>query len=145
MLNKSRRYIFPIVIVALAAAVSWWSSRLDSRVSTHVMDEVTKLVPKFHKSPSIITEVVVDPILEPLVAKSLQLVYDNSITSDSDYSVVVTSGDNEDYGDGTATHVAVFKINKKPIAGLRVICLSNTDPVLIAGVFPGNTEDVNTK
>jgi hypothetical protein len=109
------------------------------------MDEVTKLVPKFHKSPSIITEVVVDPILEPLVAKSLQLVYDNSITSDSDYSVVVTSGDNEDYGDGTATHVAVFKINKKPIAGLRVICLSNTDPVLIAGVFPGNTEDVNTK
>ena len=145
MQNKLGRYLFPIGIVAFAAGISWWSSQAESRVSAHVMDEVTKLVPGFHKSPSIISGVVVDPVLEPLLAKSLQLVYENSITNDSKYSVVVTTGDNDEYGDGTATHVAVYKINKKAIAGLRVICLSNTDPLLIAGVFPSESEEVDTK
>jgi hypothetical protein len=48
---------------------------------------------------------------------------------------VVTDGDDDEYGDGTATHVAVFHINEEKIAGLRIICNSDTGPLVIAGAW----------
>ena len=144
-LNKARRYFVAVVIVVFAAGVAWWSSRTEARVSTHIKEEVSKLVPRFPSSPSIISSVVIDPVLEPLLATYLEFVYINSIDNNVGYDVVVTSGDNEEYGDGTATHIAVFQINKKSVAGLRIICSSDTDPLKIAGIFPSDWLEAEAK
>ena len=59
--------------------------------------------------------------------------------------VVVTDGDSLTYGDGSATHVALLEVDHEPIAGLRIICVSETDPLIIAGVFPGSLEEANAQ
>ena len=94
-----------------------------------------KLIPRFHLDPSTIHSLVVDPVLESLLATSLQLVYTESIEHNLEFVVVVRRGDDDVYGDGTATHVATIRVNKKPIAGLRIICSSDTGPLRIAGVW----------
>ena len=114
-MNNIRRYIGLILILAFAGGISWWSAERESSVSSHVQHEVVKLI--------------------PTLANSLSVVYLKSKEFGGDYAVIVTSGDNDKYGDGTATHVAVFQINEEEVAGLRIICNSDTGPLLIAGAW----------
>ena len=120
-----------------AAAISWWSAKKDAGVVHHVQNEVTKLVPLFVSDPTSLNGFVVDPVLEPLLTSSLERLLTESAQQHQDIVVVVTDGDDESYGDGTATHVALLRVNDQPVAGLRIICSSETDSLLIAGVFTG--------
>ncbi len=133
--NNIRRYIGLILILAFAGGISWWSAERESSVSSHVQHEVVKLIPLFHVDPSFINNIIIDPIIKPTLANSLSVVYLKSKEFGGDYAVIVTSGDNDKYGDGTATHVAVFQINEEEVAGLRIICNSDTGPLLIAGAW----------
>ena len=135
VVNNKRQGIFICITLVVAAAIAWWSGHEESKVSTHVQEEVVKLVPLFHNNPNVAEDFVVDPILETTLVHSLEEVYSRALGFNGNYDVVVTRGDNELYGDGTATHVAVFQINQKPVAGLRIICSSTTESVLVAGVW----------
>ena len=134
-MNNIRRYVGLVLILAFAGSVSWWSAERESSVSSHVQHEVVKLIPLFHVDPSFINDMILDPIIKPTLANSLSAVYLKSKEFEGDFNVIVTSGDNDKYGDGTATHVAVFQINEKDVAGLRIICNSDTGPLLIAGAW----------
>ena len=144
LLHNTRRYIFLALILVVAGGVSWWSARSETGVAYHIQTEVTKLVPRFVSNPSSIKRFIVDPILEPILASSLQDVVYESTKLNQSFVVVVTSGDDVSYGDGTATHVAVLEVNHHPIAGLRIICETETDPLLIAGVFSKSFQGANT-
>jgi len=133
--NNKRQIIFVCVTLVAAAAVAWWSGYKESSVSSYVQTEVVKLVPLFHNNPDLAEEFVVDPILQSTLVRSLDTVYEKSMGFNGKFEVLVTSGDNELYGDGTATHVAVFQINHEPVAGLRIICPSSSDSVLVAGAW----------
>ena len=93
-----------------------------------------KLVPQYQTNPSIIRALVVNPVLEPMLASSLSYIYEESVDN-HEVRVVVTRGDNKQFGDGTATHVAMFQVDNTPVAGLRIICKHDGDPLLIAGIF----------
>jgi len=136
-----RRIITIVLILAMAGFVSWWSARNDGRVISHVQDEVTKLVPLFVLDPASIQKFVLDPILEPILAASLRDVVLESEQQHQKIVVIVTDGDDASFGDGTATHVALLQVDHQPITGLRIICISETDPLLIAGVFSGVTPE----
>jgi|TARA_Y100000294_G_scaffold141292_1_gene135235 hypothetical protein len=135
MLSKSRPFIGVILILVVAAGVAWWSSKAEAKITNHIHKEVTKLVPLFMNNPSAIDKFVVNDVLQSTLERSLKQVCEMSAEGGGGFSVVVTNGDTEEYGDGTATHVAVFQINSKPVAGLRIICSSQTDPLLIAGAW----------
>jgi hypothetical protein len=130
-----RRWAGLGIILIFAAGISWWSAKEESKVSIHVQQEVVRLVPLFQSDPSCLSSIVEYAVLEPTLANSLEMVYEKSIALGGGVAVVVTSGDNEEYGDGTATHVAVFKVNKEELASLRIICHSDTDPLLITGAW----------
>lgn len=136
-MSNKRRYIPAIVTIFFASGIAWWSSHAASSVSKHVQNEVSKLVPRFHSDPATIRPLVLDPALEPSLASSLAQLYEKSIEHQG-FRVVVTRGDNKEFGDGTATHVAVFQIDETPVTGLRIICRKEGDPLLIAGVFSGS-------
>ncbi len=123
--------------------VSWWSARNEAQVVHHIQNEVAKLVPKFISDPTSIESIVVDPILEPILASTLQQAFSTSSELHQKIVVTVVDGDDSLYGDGSATHVAFLQINEQPIAGLRIICKSTSDPLLIAGVFTGDVQVVN--
>ena len=139
-----RRYVSIILILCVAGFVSWWSAKNESGVTHHIKNEVTKLVPLFALDPNSIDAVVVDPILRPILASSLQHAISESSKQDLDIVVVVTCGDSDLCGDGSATHVATLSVDHHSVVGLRIICLSKTDPVLIAGVFSDPIDVVGT-
>lgn len=145
MLNNMRRYIFLVIILAFAGSISWWSARSEAKVTQHIQMEVTRLLPRFVSDPASIQRFVVDPILEPILASTLQSIVLESEKLNQSLVVVVKSGDDVSFGDGTATHVALLEIDHHPIAGLRIICESETDPLLIAGVFSEFQQGVNTR
>jgi hypothetical protein len=130
-----RRYISLLIVLVCAGSISWWSAKKETGVAHHIQDEVTKLVPLFVSDPDSIDRFVIDPILKPILTSSLQLAVSGSEQQHQDIVVIVTDGDDDSYGDGTATHVATLQINHQPVAGLRIICSSETDSLLIAGVF----------
>ncbi|MBC8309838.1 MAG: hypothetical protein H8E83_04910 [Planctomycetes bacterium] len=138
-----RRYISLFVILSVAGLVSWWSAKSEAGVSHHIHAEVTKLVPLFAEDPSSINGFVVDPTLQPILATSLQQAITESRQLHRDIVVVVTGGDHESFGDGTATHVAVLSVDHHSVVGLRIVCSSKTDPVLIAGVFSNQTNRID--
>ncbi len=144
-MNNIRRYIFLLLILAFAGFISWWSARSESRVVHHIQEEVDKLVPRFIVDPTSLQQLVVDPIIEPTLALSLQHVVLTSNQKNKEIVVVVTDGDDLVYGDGSATHVALLEVDHQPIAGLRIICDSETDSLVIAGVFPGSIQKANTR
>ncbi len=129
-----RKYAGTILILIVAAGFAWWSARAESRVSNHVQQEVERLVPLFQQDPTVINAIVANTILYPTLADSLEQVWTQS-SEDVGFRVVVTRGDDEQHGDGTATHVALFQIDTETVAGLRIICLSDTDPLLITGAW----------
>jgi hypothetical protein len=134
-MNNKKQYVFALIIIVFACGVSWWSSKNRSSVSNHIEEEVTRLVPRFVSDPTSIRGLVVDPVLEPILASSLQNVILETSRQNKSYVVVVLNGDDKSFGDGTATHVARVNVSHRPIVALRIICTSETDPLLIAGVF----------
>ena len=135
MPSNMRRYVGALIILIIAAGFSWWSAKAESRVTIHVQEEVIKLLPLYQNNPKSIDSFVVDSILRSTLINSLEEVRLKSSEHGGNLSVVVTVGDDKEFGDGTATHVAVFQINNEPIAGLRIICSSDSDPLLISGAW----------
>ena len=133
-MNKTRNYIPTFLIIIVGASIAWWSSHTASSMSKHIQNEVAKLVPQYHVNPSVIRPLLVDPILEPMLASSLSYIYEER-KDNHEIQIVVTRGDNKEFGDGTATHVAVFQVDHKPVTGLRIICENDGDPLRIAGIF----------
>ena len=133
IMSRFRNYLFPLATIVIASSIAWWSSSATTRVTTHIRDEVKKLIPQYQASPSAINSMLVDPILKPSLKSSLSYIYKKSTESQA-FSVVVSCGDSEEYGDGTATHVAVLCLNNKPVTSLRIICENENAPLKIAGV-----------
>ena len=135
MLSHFRKWVFTAITLIIACVVAWWASYTEARVSNHVRHEVTKLVPRAHANPAIVEEFIVNPILKQPLQLSLEYVYHNTLETDAEFQVIVTSGDDEVFGDGLATHVALIEVNHQPIAKYRVICDSENAQVRIAGII----------
>ena len=135
MQNNIRKYASTIFILIVAAGFAWWSGRVESRVANHVQEEVVQLVPLFQNDPTIINDIVTNSIIQPTLADSLKAVFLRSAEQGECFEVIVTKGDDTVYGDGSATHVAVFQVNTETVAGLRIICFTDTDPLLITGAW----------
>ena len=133
-MNNTRNYIPSLIIIIVGASIAWWSSHTASSTTKHIQAEVTKLVSQYHVNPSVVLPLLVDPVLEPSLASSLSYLYNKGVDNHP-YRVVVTRGDDKAFGDGTATHVAMFQLDNTPVTGLRIICADDGDPLRIAGIF----------
>ena len=89
IVNNIKRFLFLALILLFAGGVSWWSAKSESRVVHHIQEEIDKLVPRFIADPTSLQGLVVDPILEPALALSLQHVVLTSTQKDKKIVVVV--------------------------------------------------------
>ena len=133
-MNSTRNYNPSLIIIIVGASIAWWSSHTASSMSKYIQNEVSKLIPQYLSNWSVIRPLLVDQILDPMLASSLSYIYEEA-RGNHEYRVVVTRGDNKEFGDGTATHVAMFQVDQTPVAGLRIICENDGDPLRIAGIF----------
>ena len=134
MINKTR-WTMPIIILVAAATVAWWSARVSSAVEQHVRDEVLQLIPQIQSNPEIVSEFVVNPVLLEPVSKTFSDI-SRVWSGDKKYlRVTVSTGDDPNYGEGTATHVAIVSIGERARFGLRILCDSRDSPIFIAGIW----------
>jgi hypothetical protein len=94
-------------------------------------------VPLYKEHPELLQEYVADPVLEPILASTLKHVLSYANKHNNSIDVVVRTGDSSIYGDGSATHVVLFEVEDTVVGGLRIVCLSEKEPMVVAGVFPG--------
>jgi hypothetical protein len=138
--SKAKRFIWICVVLLFAGSISWWSSKNESGVAYHIQEEVLRLVPRFAENPNIIEAVVVDPLLQSILATTLQKALRRADAQGLSIVVVVSDGDSDFYGDGTATHVASLEVGQQVIGGLRIVCMGKEEPLRIAGVFTGSEQ-----
>ena len=136
-MSNFRRCIWIGVVLLFAGTVSWWSARNEASIANHVQAAVSKLVPEFAENPKSLRGIVLDPILEPMLASTLQEVLDCSVAQNELVVVIVRGGDSVLFGDGSATHVALLEVDHQIVGGLRIVCSSQNEPLIIAGVFSG--------
>jgi hypothetical protein len=129
------RWVLPAIILLAGATISWWSARTASAVEQHIRNEVIELIPLVHENPNIIEQVVINPVLCTPISTSLAAVSLEWTSNKNGFSVTVTTGDDPNYGDGSATHVALVGVGGRPVLGLRILCNGATDPMFIAGVW----------
>ena len=134
MINKTR-WTMPIIIIVAAAAMAWWSARVSSAVEQHVRDEVLQLIPQIQSNPEIVSEFVVNPVLLEPVSKTFSDISRAWSGDKKDLRVTVSTGDDPNYGDGTATRVAIVGIGEHTRFGLRILCDSKDSPMFIAGIW----------
>jgi hypothetical protein len=115
--------------------MAWWSARVSSAVEQHVRDEVLQLIPQVQSNPEIVSEFVVNPVLLEPVSKTFSDISRAWSGDKKDLRVTVSTGDDPNYGDGTATHVAIVGIGEHTRFGLRILCDSKDSPMFIAGVW----------
>jgi hypothetical protein len=138
--SKAKRFIWICVVLLFAGSVSWWSSKNEAGVAHHIQEEVLQLVPRFAENPNVIEAVVIDPLLQSILATTLQRALWQADAQGVSIVVVVSDGDSDFYGDGTATHVASLEVGQQVIGGLRVVCVGEEDPLRITGVFSGSEQ-----
>jgi len=129
------RWTLPIIIVVAASAMSWWSSKTASATVQHVRNEVIELIPMIRNNPKVVDTLVIDPVLFTIVSKTLSEASLGWSGNKEDLTVVVTVGDDPDFGDGSATHVAIIDVGKHQTIGLRILCDDKDSPVYIAGIW----------
>jgi len=133
--NRKFQWVTPVIILLVAAGISWWSAKKESALEQHVRNEVIELIPLVRKNPTVIERMVVDPVLWSPVEKSLSEISINWSGNSKDLVVTVTTGDDPNYGDGTATHVAMVDVGNQTTVGLRILCGGANEPLYIAGVW----------
>ena len=134
-MNQKVQWVMPVLILVVAAGVSWWSAKQEGATEQHVRSEVIQLIPIVRNNPSVIERMVVNEALYLPVEKSLLAISSIWSGNRSDLHVTVTVGDDPNYGDGTATHVALVDVGSLPTVGLRILCSGADKPMYIAGVW----------
>ncbi|MDP7008065.1 MAG: hypothetical protein QGI78_00675 [Phycisphaerales bacterium] len=125
----------PVVVLLVAGFLSWWSAKTASGVEQHVRNEVFELIPLVQNNPTVVNKMVIDPVLRDLVEQSFSTLSTVWSGNKGDLHVTVTTGDDPQYGDGSATHVAVVAVKKQPVVGIRIVCDGKDEPMYIAGVW----------
>jgi len=134
-MNRKIQWVMPVVILVAASGVSWWSAKQKSAVEQHVRNEVIQLIPLVRNNPAVIGRMVINQALCSPVENSLSAISSVWSGNRKDLLVTVTTGDDPNYGDGTATHVALVDVGNLPTVGLRIVCGGADEPVFIAGVW----------
>ena len=96
-MNRKIQWVMPVVILVVAAGVSWWSAKQKSAVEQHVRNEVIQLIPLVRNNPAIIERMVIDQALCSPVEKSLSAISSVWSGNRKDLLVTVTTGDDPNY------------------------------------------------
>ncbi len=128
--GRRRRLIMPLVILAVAAGLAVWGTMQKG----HRVDEVRHLVQRLiddvaagrDPSPGLGDT---DPAILRLVIATLEAHPPEAVEA------VVRTGDVAAFGDGSATHHAVIRIDGVDRLGLRLVSPGDRQELLIVGYW----------
>ncbi len=131
-----RRVVVPLIILAAAAAVAVWGTRNESRRTDDVRQYVLALCQDIANRR--------DPTprlgrLDPIVAKPmvdfLRVALSELPPGLEGLEIHVRSGDDPEFGDGSATHTAMIRVKDRDTLGLRIVHQDQGGEVGIVGIW----------
>ena len=131
-----RRVVVPLIILAAAAAVAVWGTRNESRRTDDVRQYVLAICQDIANRR--------DPTsrlgrLDPFVAKPmvdfLRVALNKLPPGLEGLEIHVRSGDDPEFGDGSATHTAMIRVKDRDILGLRIVHQDQGGDLGIVGIW----------
>ena len=133
-----RRLIMPVAILAVAAGVSWWSSRVASQEQTEVHAFVTAVCDDVRagRNPSA-RLAATDGLIRDRLAARLRALLGNINEPSQRLTVEVIAGDTPKAGAraGAATHTVILNLNGTEVLGLRVAHRGSGADIAIIGFW----------
>jgi len=128
----------PLAVLAVAAGVAWWSTRVDDQEQAEVHAFVTAICDDVRggRNPSA-RLAVTDRLVRDAVATRLREILGDVNRSSQRLTVEVAAGDTPEAGAaaGAATHVAVLSLDGTEVLGLRVVHRGSAADIAIIGFW----------
>ncbi len=130
-----RRVVVPLIILAAAAAVAVWGARNESRRTDDVRQYVRAICQDIANRR--------DPTprlgrLDPIVAKPmvdfLRVALSELPPGLEGLEIQVRSGDDPEFGDGSATHTAMIRVRDRDTLALRIVHQDQGGDLGIVGI-----------
>ncbi len=128
----------PVAILAVAAGVAWWSSRVASQEQADVHAFVTAICDDVRDGRNLSARLAAtDGLVRNTVATRLQELLGNVKKPPQRLTVEVAAGDTPEAGTrpGTATHTAVLSLDGTEALGLRVVHRGSGADIAIIGFW----------
>lgn len=131
-----RRVVVPLIILAAAAAVAVWGTKNESRRTDDVRQYVQAICQDIANQR--------DPAarlgrLDPFVAKPmvdfLRVALSELPPGLEGLEIDVRSGDDPEFGDGSATHTAMIRVRDRDTLGLRIVHQDQGGDLGIVGIW----------
>ena len=130
--------MMPLTILAVAAGVSWWSSRVARQEQAEVHAFVTAVCDDVRegRNPSA-RLAATDGLIRNTLTARLRSVLGNSNESSQRLTVKVVAGDTPEAGTrtGGATHTVILSLDGTEALGLRVVHGSGAANIAIIGFW----------
>ncbi len=133
-----RRLIMTLVILAVAAGVSWWSSRVATQEQDAVHAFVTALCSDVRDGRNPSTRLgATDELIRNTVVTRLRETIGAVNNESQRLTVEVAAGDTPEAGAwaGAATHTAVLSLDGTEVMGLRVVHRGSSADIAIIGFW----------
>ena len=117
-----RRIVVPLIILAAAAAVAVWGARNESRRTDDVRQYVLAICQDIAKRRDPTSRLGrLDPFVAKQMVDSLRVALSELPPGLEGLEIHVRSGDDPEFGDGSATHTAMIRVRDRDTLALRLV------------------------
>ncbi len=134
--NRRRRFAVPLIILAAAAAFAIWGTQRESERSADIHEFVHALCQDIanQRDPAVRLGRL-DPFTAKQMVDFLRLALNDLPPSLDGLVINVRSGDNPEFGNGSATHTAMIRIRDRDTLGLRIVHQDQGGDLGIVGIW----------
>ncbi len=117
-----RRVVVPLIVLAAAAAVAVWGTRNESRRTDDVRQYVLAICQDIANRRDPTSRLGrLDPIVAKPMVDFLRVALSELPPGLEGLEIHVRSGDDPEFGDGSATHTAMIRVKDRDTLGLRIV------------------------
>ena len=131
-----RRVVVPLIILAAAAAVAVWGARNESRRTDDVRQYVLAICQDIaNRRDSTSRLGRLDPFVAKPMVDFLRVALSELPPGLEGLEIDVRSGDDPEFGDGSATHTAMIRVRDRDTLGLRIVHQDQGGDLGIVGIW----------
>jgi len=126
----------PLIILAAAAAVAVWGTRNESRRTDDVRQYVLAICQDIANRRAPTSRLGrLDPIVAKPMVDFLRVALSELPPGLEGLEIHVRSGDDPEFGDGSATHTAMIRVRDQDTLGLRIVHQDQGGDLGIVGIW----------
>jgi len=126
----------PLIILAAAAAVAVWGTRNESRRTDDVRQYVLAICQDIANRRDLTSRLGrLDPFIATQMVDFLRVALNDLPPSLEGLEIQVRSGDDPEFGDGSATHTAMIRVKDRDTLALRIVHQDQGGDLGIVGIW----------